>query len=157
MANVAMTSPLAPVVAALEGLRRRHPALTCSVVPGLVITPTADWTRAINPEAAAVLLVLGWTRARRVPLLLPSETYLNRAGQLGVRRADIAVLADDPAAGSPGVLVAADRDELLALVADHAGPDMPRLELARHVRHLTALLATPALPKPRRRHPVLQP
>jgi hypothetical protein len=151
MTHVAMTSPLAPVVAAVEGLRRRHPALTCSVFPGLVITPTPEWSRAINAEAAAVLLVAGWTRARRVPLLIPGETFLNRAGQLGVRRADVAVLADDPAAGAPGVTVAADRDELLALVLERA--ELPGPELARHVRHLTALLATPALPPRTRRRP----
>ncbi|WP_426506515.1 hypothetical protein ACPPVO_51165 [Dactylosporangium sp. McL0621] len=138
MASVAMTSPLAPVVAAVEGLRRRHPALTCGVFPGLVITPTAQWSNGNNPQAAAVLLVAGWTRARRVPLLIPGETFVNRAGQLGVRTARVAVLADDPAAGAPGVVVAADRDELLALVARHT--DAPGAELARHVRHVTALL-----------------
>jgi hypothetical protein len=138
MASVAMTSPLAPVVAAVEGLRRRHPALTCSLFPGLMITPTARWSNGNNPEAAAVLLVAGWTRARRVPLLIPGETFVNRAGQLGVRTARVAVLADDPAAGAPGVVVAADRDELLSLVARHT--DAPGAELARHVRHAMALL-----------------
>ncbi|MER7277367.1 hypothetical protein ABT369_23285 [Dactylosporangium sp. NPDC000244] len=142
MAHVAMTSPLAPVVAAVEGLRRRHPALTGCVFPGLVITPTAGWAEAMNQQAAAVLVVAGWTRARRVPLLIPGETFVNRAGQLGVRRADVAVLAGDPAAGAPGVIVAADRDELLALVARHT--EAPGAELARHVRHLTALLAPAA-------------
>ncbi|MEV6926988.1 hypothetical protein AB0M46_21130 [Dactylosporangium sp. NPDC051485] len=145
MAHVAMTSPLAPVVAAVEGLRRRHPALTRCVTRGLVITPTAQWSRAINPEAAAVLLVAGWTRARRVPLLIPGETFVNRAGQLGVRRAHVAVLADDPAAGAPGVVVAGDRMELLDLVAEHAGAEVSPWELARHV---TTLLAATIPPTP---------
>ncbi|WP_432977255.1 hypothetical protein [Dactylosporangium sp. CA-233914] len=149
MAHVAMISPLAPVVAAVEGLRRRHPALVRSVAPGVVITPSREWSRAMNPEAVAVLLVAGWTRARRVPLLIPSETYVDRTGRLGLRRARVAVLCDDPAAGAPGVMAAADRGELLSLVAEHAGADVPALELARHVRHLTALLALP-LPAPAR-------
>ncbi|MFI5914974.1 hypothetical protein [Dactylosporangium sp. NPDC051541] len=144
MTQAALTSPLAPVVAAVEGLRRRHPALTCGIFPGLLMTATPEWERAINPHAAAVLLVVAWTRARRVPLLIPGETFLNRAGQLGIRRASVAVLPDDPAADVPGVVVAANRQELLRLVAAQAGPDAP--ELARHVRHLTALLSTrPAL------------
>ncbi|MFG2042615.1 hypothetical protein [Dactylosporangium sp. NPDC048998] len=155
MANVAMTSPLAPVVAAVEGLRRRHPALTCRVVPGVVITSTDGWSKAMNPEAAAVLLVAGWTRARRVPLLIPGETFMDRAGRLGVRLARVAVLADDPAAGAAGVLVANDRAELLDLVAEHAGAEMPAWELARHVRRLTTLLAAAPLPAtPRRLRPL---
>ncbi|MFD0585370.1 hypothetical protein [Dactylosporangium darangshiense] len=148
MAYVAMTSPLAPVVAALEGLRRRQPALTRCVTPGLVITATPEWSRAMNPEAAAVLLVAGWTRARRVPLLIPGETFVDRTGRLGVRRAHVAVLSDDPCAVTPGVVVARDRAELLDLVAEHAGDEMPAWELARHVRRLTALLAIPASPLP---------
>jgi hypothetical protein len=145
MAHVAMNSPLAPVVAAVEGLRRRHPSLLECVAPGLVITPTAQWSRAMNPEAAAVLLVAGWTRARRVPLLIPGETFVDGAGRLGVRRARVAVLADDPSALAPGVVVAWDRAELLDLVVHHAGAELPARDLARQVRRVAALLATPAV------------
>ncbi|WP_432829411.1 hypothetical protein [Dactylosporangium sp. CA-092794] len=143
MASLAMTSPLAPVVAAVEGLRRRHPALVCGVAPGVVITPTPAWSKGTNPEAAAVLLVAGWTRALRVPLLTPGETYIDRAGRLGISSARVAVLAGDPAAGSLGVVVARDRAELLALVAEHAGTGPAAAELARHLRRLTAILTAP--------------
>jgi hypothetical protein len=139
MTHVAMTSPLAPVVAAVEGLRRRHPALLDCIAPGLVITPTGDWETAINAEAAAVLLVAGWTRARRVPLLIRGETYVDRAGRLGVRRALVAVLAGDPAAGHPGVIIARDRAGLLDLVHRHVGGSVPGPEFAHHLRCLTAL------------------
>ncbi|GAA3296167.1 hypothetical protein Dvina_44235 [Dactylosporangium vinaceum] len=148
MTPLAMTSPLAPVVAAVEGLRRRNPALTCSIVPGLMMTPGSRWQRATNPQAAAVLLVVAWTRARRIPLLTPGETFVNRAGQLGIHRATVAVLPDDPAAAVPGVVVVESRQQLLALVAAQAGPDA--LELSRHVRHLMALLGGSSVADPRR-------
>jgi len=50
---------------------------------------------------------------------LPVETLLNREGRLGISRAKVAVLPDDPVAGAPGVLVAQTREELLGLVLTH--------------------------------------
>ncbi|UWZ35244.1 hypothetical protein Drose_29445 [Dactylosporangium roseum] len=170
MARLAMSSPLAPVVAALEGLRRRHPDVLACIVPGLFLAPHEIAPheiapqkiaapheiashgiappheiapRAIDPQALAVLVVAGWTRARRVPLLFPDATFLNRAGQLGVRRADVAVLVGDPVAGRPGVVVARDKGELLAIVQDNlcvlaAGPG-----LASKIRELTEEWSTP--------------
>ncbi|GAA2638889.1 hypothetical protein GCM10010399_85330 [Dactylosporangium fulvum] len=143
-----MSSPLAPVVAALEGLRRRHPDVLACIVPGLLlgpdeIGPGGTAMRATDLRALAVLVVAGWTRARRVPLLFPDATFLNRAGQLGIRRADVAVLEGDPAAGRHGVVVARDKGELLAVVQDNlcalaAGPG-----LASKIRELTEEWSTP--------------
>ena len=128
MALLALTSPLAPVVAAVEGLRLHHPELVRCVAPGLITDGGAGWRPGTDRCAVAVLLVAGWTRARRVPLPARGETFLNRSGQLGLRRARVAVLRDDPVAGAPGVVVAATREELLAIVLEHAPDAGPELE-----------------------------
>ncbi|MET7422886.1 hypothetical protein [Dactylosporangium sp. NPDC005555] len=127
MALLALTSPLAPVVAAVEGLRPLRPDLVRCVAPGVITGGGEGWRPGTDRCAVAVLLVVGWTRARRVPLPVPGETFLNRAGQLGLRRARVAVLCDDPVAGAPGVVVAASKDELLRIVleqADEVGPEL---------------------------------
>ena len=121
MAHLALTSPLAPVVAAVEGLRRLYPDQLRCVTPGLVIANRRHWWPGSDPQAVAVIVVAGWTGARRIPLLGDEDTYLNDQGQLGIVRARVAVLPDDPVAGAPGVLVAGNREELIALVIDHAG------------------------------------
>ena len=126
MALLALSSPLAPIVAAVEGLRLRHPELVHCVVPGLMADGGPGWRPGTDPCAVAVLLVAGWTRARRVPL--PGETFLNRSGQLGLRRARVAVLCDDPVAGAPGVVVAATREELFTIVLEHAAAAGAELE-----------------------------
>lgn len=132
MALLAVTSPLAPVVAAVEGLRLQHPDLLRCVAPGLMTRGGDGWRAGTDRCAVAVLLVAGWTRARRVPLPVPGETFLNAAGQLGIRRATVAVLRDDPVAGAPGVVVAADRDDLLRIVLEHAVDAVPDLRNAMH-------------------------
>ncbi len=135
MALLALTSPLAPVVAAVEGLRLQHPELVRCVAPGLMTGGGDGWRPGTDPCAVAVLLVAGWTRARRVPLLVAGETFLNRSGQLGLRRARVAVLLDDPVAGAPGVVVAGTREELFTIVLEHAADAGP--ELAATMRRLT--------------------
>ncbi|MEU0558612.1 hypothetical protein [Dactylosporangium maewongense] len=127
MALLALTSPLAPVVAAVEGLRLQHPDLVRCIARGLMTSGGDGWRPGTDRCALAVLLVAGWTRARRVPLPACGETFLNQAGQLGIRRARVAVLCDDPVAGAPGVVVAASRHELLQIVLEHAvdaGPEL---------------------------------
>jgi hypothetical protein len=135
MALLALTSPLAPVVAAVEGLRLRHPELLRCIAPGLMTDGGPGWRPGTDPCAVAVLLVAGWTRARRVPLPVPGETFLNRSGQLGLRRARVAVLRDDPVAGAPGVVVAATREDLFTIVLEHAADVGPELETT--MRRLT--------------------
>ena len=63
-----------------------------------------------------------------MPLPAGGETFLNQAGQLGIRRARVAVLRDDPVAGAPGVVVAASRHELLQIVLEHAVEAGPELQ-----------------------------
>lgn len=74
----------------------------------------------------AMPAVLGWATARRVPLLTP-DNVLVRFGRwepggndpfltLGLRRLDLAVLADDPLAGTPGTTVAGSEQQLLGLL-----------------------------------------
>ena len=128
MGILALTSPLAPVVAAVEGLRLQDPDLVRCVVPGLMTRGGDGWRPGTDRCALAVLLVAGWTRARRVPLPAEGETFLNRAGQLGIRRARVAVLFDDPVAGAPGVVVAATREELFGIVLEHAVDAGPELQ-----------------------------
>jgi hypothetical protein len=60
------------------------------------------------------------------------ETFLNQAGQLGIRRARVAVLFDDPVAAAPGVVVAATREDLFRIVLDHAVGAGPELEAVMH-------------------------
>ncbi|MFF5227204.1 hypothetical protein [Dactylosporangium sp. NPDC000521] len=136
MALLALTSPLAPVVAAVEGLRLQHPDLVRCVAQGLVTSGGDGWRPGTDRCALAVLLVAGWTRARRVPLPAGGETFLNRAGQLGIRRARVAVLQDGPVAGAPGVVVAASRHELLQIVLEHAVEVGPELQtIMRKLTH----------------------
>ena len=135
MTLLALTSPLAPVVAAVEGLRLQHPELVRCVARGLMTDGGEGWRPGSDRCAVAVLLVAGWTRARRVPLPARSETFLNRAGQLGLRRARVAVLRDDPVAGAPGVVVAATREELFSIVLQHMADTGPELEIT--MRQLT--------------------
>jgi hypothetical protein len=132
MALLALTSPLAPVVAAVEGLRLQHPDLVRCVAPGLMTADGDGWRPGTDRCALAVLLVVGWTRARRVPLPAAGETFLNLAGQLGIRRAPVAVLCDDPVAGAPGVVVAATREDLFRIVLEHAAGAGPELRAAMH-------------------------
>ncbi|WP_327009149.1 hypothetical protein OHA72_19015 [Dactylosporangium sp. NBC_01737] len=141
MALLALTSPLAPVVAAVEGLRLQYPDLVRCVAPGLMTGGGDGWRPGADRCALAVLLVAGWTRARRVPLPVEGETFLNQAGQLGIRRARVAVLCDDPVAGAPGVVVAATREDLFAIVLEHAVDAGPELRATMH--RLTAT-RTPA-------------
>jgi hypothetical protein len=132
MGLLALTSPLAPVVAAVEGLRLQHPDLLRCVAPGVMTAGGDGWRPGTNQCALAVLLVAGWTRARRVPLPADGELFLNRAGQLGIRRARVAVLADDPVAGAPGVVVAATREELFSIVLAHAVDAGAELQATMH-------------------------
>ncbi|WP_238007706.1 hypothetical protein KZZ52_50650 [Dactylosporangium sp. AC04546] len=147
MALLAMTSPLAPVVAALEGLRRRHPEEVACIAPGLIIRPDEGAVRALTAEALAVLLVAGWTRAHRVPLLFADATFLTGAGRLGITRARVAVLDGDPSAGQSGVVVARTRRDLLAIVQDNLCALSPGPGLAPAIHALTerwSLQPTPA-------------
>ncbi|MFB9186094.1 hypothetical protein ACFFX1_48925 [Dactylosporangium sucinum] len=144
MALLAMTSPLAPVVAALEGLRRRHPEEVACVAPGLVIRPDEAVARAVTAEGLAVLLVAGWTRAHRVPLLFADATFLTGTGQLGVTRARVAVLDGDPAAAHPGVVVARTRRDLLTIVQANLCALSPGPGLAPAIHALTERWSAPA-------------
>ena len=120
MALLALTSPLAPVVAAVEGLRLQHPELVRCVAPGLITHGGEGWRRRDRPVRRGGAPGRGLDPGPAGAAAGAGETFLNRSGQLGLRRARVAVLGDDPVAGAPGVVVAATREELLTIVLEHA-------------------------------------
>jgi hypothetical protein len=79
--------------------------------------------------------VLGWAAARRVPMLDPDDVLVRFDGQhlpvtVGLRRLHLAVLPDDPLAGTADVTIAATEQHLL---------DLFRTTLREH--HLDPLMA----------------
>lgn len=118
----------------LDSLDGYTPA-TCftdgSAVTRLLDAPRERWGAA--PHAAAALAwkgyafwlalpaVVGWTAARRIPLLHASNVHvrIDEARpyyHFGMRRPSVAVLPSDPVAGMPGVRVVDSEDALLDLL-----------------------------------------
>ncbi|GLZ81374.1 hypothetical protein Afil01_61810 [Actinorhabdospora filicis] len=113
-----------------------------SAIGRLLDAPRERWGAA--PHAAAALAwkgyafwlalpaVVGWTTCRRVPLLHASNVHVRIDDErpyyhFGMRRAMVAVLRNDPAAGMPGVRVVDDEAALLdvlraTLVDQHLTP-----------------------------------